>query len=125
MINIKCTGDFNKTEKFLEGMKNLSIRDILNKYGQEGVRILSTNTPKDTGETASSWSYKISTGKRGSSVTWTNNAIVDGVPIVILIQYGHTTKNGGYVSGVDFINPSMKSLFNNMSSAIWKEVQSL
>lgn len=125
MINIKCTGDFSKTEKFLLGLGKLSLKDTLSKYGQEGVRVLAANTPKDTGDTASKWDYKISTGNKGSSVTWTNSAVAGSVPIVILLQYGHATNNGGYVSGVDFINPSLKSIFDRMADSIWKEVVNL
>ena len=122
MIKVKCTGDFNNTTKFLERACKLSIKDILNKYGQAGVVALSAATPTDTGETASKWGYKISTGKNGSSVTWTNDSFNDGIPIVILIQYGHGTKNGGYVSGVDFINPALKTVMDNIADSIWREV---
>lgn len=122
MIKIKCTGDFTNTEKFLERVRKLSIGDILNRYGQEGVKALAANTPVNTGDTASKWGYTISTGKNGSSITWTNDSVNDGIPIVILLQYGHATKNGGYVSGVDFINPAMKSIFDNMADSVWKEV---
>lgn len=122
MIKIKCTGDFTNTEKFLERVRKLSIRDILNKYGQEGVKALAANTPINTGDTASKWGYTISTGKKGSTITWTNDSVNDGIPIVILLQYGHATKNGGYVSGVDFINPALKGIFDNMADSVWKEV---
>ncbi|MPM42084.1 hypothetical protein SDC9_88746 [bioreactor metagenome] len=122
MIRVKCTGDFNNTMKFLERARKLSITDILNRYGQEGVKALSAATPKDTGDTASKWGYEITTGKNKHSITWTNDSINDGIPIVILIQYGHGTKNGGYVSGVDFINPAIQSVMNKIADSIWKEV---
>lgn len=122
MIKIKCTGDFAKTTKFLESMKKMSLTDILHKYGKAGVKALAEATPKNTGETASKWNYEITTSKTGSSVTWTNDAVNNGIPIVILIQYGHGTKNGGYVSGVDFINPVMKKLLDNLADSMWKEV---
>ena len=122
MIRVKCTGDFNNTMKFLERARKLSITDILNRYGQEGVKALSAATPKDTGDTASKWGYEITTGKNKHPITWTNDSISDGIPIVILIQYGHGTKNGGYVSGVDFINPAIQSVMNRIADSIWKEV---
>lgn len=122
MIRVKCTGDFNNTMKFLERARKLSITDILNKYGQEGVKVLSAATPKDTGNTASKWGYEITTGKNKHSITWTNDSINGGIPIVILIQYGHGTKNGGYVSGVDFINPAIQGVMNKIADSIWKEV---
>lgn len=122
MIKIKCTGDFKNTTKFLEKAQKLTINSILNKYGLEGVKALKAATPKDTGDTASKWSYEISTAKGKSSVAWTNSSENDGVPIVILIQYGHGTKNGGYVSGVDFINPALKSIMKDIADSIWREV---
>ena len=122
MISVKCTGDFAKTFKFLEGIEKLTLKDVLNKYGKEGVKALSAATPVDTGNTASQWGYKVTTGKSGSTVTWTNDSVNKGIPIVILLQYGHSTKNGGYVSGVDFINPAMKTIFNNMADSVWREV---
>lgn len=122
MIRIKCTGDFNNTTKFLERMQRMTVEEILTRYGEEGVRALTAATPKDTGNTSSKWGYEVSTGKTGSSVTWTNDAINDGIPIVILIQYGHGTKNGGYVSGVDFINPAIKGVMDRLADSIWKEV---
>lgn len=122
MIRIKSTGDFNNTTKFLEKAKKMSVQDILNKYGKEGVRALSAATPVNTGDTASQWDYVISNGKNGPSITWTNDASADRVPIVILIQYGHGTKNGGYVAGVDFINPAIRSLMERLANSIWEEV---
>lgn len=122
MISVKCTGDFKNTTKFLERARKLSITDILNKYGTEGVKALSAATPKDTGETAASWGYKIEAGSNQSTITWTNDSISGGIPIVMLIQYGHGTKNGGYVSGVDFINPAIKSVMDKMADSIWREV---
>lgn len=125
MIKIKCTGDFTNTTKFLEGIKKLSISDILNRYGEEGARALAAATPINTGDTASKWGYTITNGRNGSSVTWTNDAVNNGIPIVILLQYGHATKNGGYVSGVDFINPAIKGVMDRLAESMWKEVTNL
>ncbi len=122
MITIKCTGDFKNTTKFLEKARKLSIQQIMERYGQEGVKALQAATPIDTGETASKWGYKVSTGRGSSSITWTNDSINDGIPIVILIQYGHGTKNGGYVSGVDFINPAIQNVMDKLADSIWEEV---
>jgi hypothetical protein len=122
MFRVKCTGDFNNTIKFLERARKMSITDILNKYGEAGVKALSAATPKDTGETASKWSYEIKVSKTSSSIAWTNDSVNDGIPIVILIQYGHGTRNGGYVSGVDFINPAIKGVMDSLADSVWREV---
>lgn len=122
MITIKCTGDFKNTTKFLERARKLSIQQIMERYGQEGVKALQAATPIDTGETASMWGYEISNKRGSSSITWTNDSINDGIPIVILIQYGHGTKNGGYVSGVDFINPAIQNVIDKLADSIWEEV---
>ena len=116
-------GNFSKTEKFFERCKNLFRLGVLDKYGREGVAALSMATPVDTGETASSWRYKITSTKTSISIEWLNDSVTkDGVPIVVLIQYGHGTGNGGYVQGRDFINPAIQPIFDKITDALWKEV---
>ena len=116
-------GNFSKTEKFLERCKNLFKLGVLDKYGREGVVALSMATPVDTGKTAASWRYRITSTSTSLSIEWLNdNETKDGIPIVVLIQYGHGTGNGGYVMGNDFINPAIKPIFEKISDALWKEV---
>lgn len=125
MISFKHSGNFDKTEKFLKGMSMLDYKRILNKYGQLGVVRLSAATPISSGITANSWGYRITTGKNYSKITWTNSNIEDGVPIAVLIQYGHSTKNGGFVMGRDFINPTMRPIADVLAEEIWTEVTNL
>lgn len=116
-------GDFSKTEKFLERCKNLFHAGVLDKYGREGVNALSMATPVDTGKTAASWQYRIVYGKSFVSIEWLNtNTTKDGIPIAVLIQYGHGTGNGGYVVGRDFVNPAIQPIFDKITDALWKEV---
>ena len=127
-IRVTTSCDFSKTYKYLgavESFKKQKLMAILDKYGQEGVESLKKMTPKDTGETASSWSYKIT--EKGDRITlaFTNDAQNDGVPIAILIQYGHGTATGGYVQPNDFINPAMKPIFQRIADDAWKEVRAL
>lgn len=125
MITFKHTGDFKKTEQFFTRAKQLAIHTILAKYGPEGCSVLSKATPKDTGITASSWDYTIEVNALGYSIVWNNSNTNNGVPIAILIQYGHGTGTGGYVPPKDYINPAMKPLFDKMSEEIRKEVSNL
>lgn len=122
MIKIKTEGDFKKTMDFLQRSSKLSAIDILHKYGKAGVDALSAATPVDTGETSKMWRYEITTNNSSSSVTWINDSVNNGIPIVILLQYGHGTRNGGYVTGTDFINPAIKSVMDNIADSIWREV---
>jgi len=122
MISLKHRGSFKKTDRFLKHVSEINIIRILNRYGQEGVTALALATPVNTGVTASSWSYQI-VGEEGSrTIQWSNSNIQNGVSIAILLQYGHATRNGGYVTGVDYVNPAMKELFNRMAIAAWQEV---
>ena len=116
-------GNFSKTEKFFERAKNLFHLGVLDKYGREGVAALSMATPEDTGKSASSWRYEV-TNKHGSlSIGWVNdNVSKDGTPIVVYVQYGHATRNGGWVQGRDFINPTIQPIFDKMADELWKEV---
>lgn len=125
MITVRSHGDWDKTFSFLNKAKNLDLQTLLEKYAQQGVEALSEATPVDTGLAASSWSYQIEVGRGESKITWLNDDIEGGYNVVLLVQYGHATKNGGYVQGRDFINPAMQPVFDNMIYEIWKEVEGL
>lgn len=125
MITITSKGDFAKTFNFLNSSKKLNINNIMDKYGKEGVSLLARNTPVDSGQTANSWTYKIEKTKGKTSLNWYNTNVIDGVNIAIILQYGHGTQNGGYVSGKDYINPALLPLFNRMTEELWKEVTSI
>lgn len=121
MISVLSRGGFSKTEAFLRRARDLRIQ-ILRRYGEEGVRALSLATPKDTGETASSWYYQIKEDKTSTTIEWLNRHVEDGVPIAVILQYGHGTNGGGYVEGIDYINPAMRPLFEEIANSVWKEV---
>lgn len=122
MITIKHKGDFKNTERFFKNSRNLRIEDILNKYGQVGVTALAAATPSETGLTAASWSYEIEVGSKSSSIYWTNSNENQGVNIAVILQYGHGTGTGGYVSGRDYINPTIQPIFDEIADEAWKEV---
>lgn len=122
VIEMRQSGDFKKSLTFLTHLRTRNIRPILEKYGQKGVEALAEATPKATGKTAASWSYEIKMEKTGAVLSWKNANIVDGVPIAVILQYGHSTRNGGYVQGVDYINPAMKPVFDAIRDELWKEV---
>lgn len=122
VIEMRQSGDFKKSLTFLTHLRTRNIWPILEKYGQKGVEALAEATPKATGKTAASWSYEIKMEKTGAVLSWKNANIVDGVPIAVILQYGHGTRNGGYVQGVDYINPAMKPVFDAIRDELWKEV---
>lgn len=121
MIKVKVGGSFNKTEQFLQRNKRIKLSS-LDKYGQEGVRALAAATPVDTGLTAASWYYEIEKSEGSTSIVWKNSNIVDGTPIAIILQYGHATRNGGYVQGSDYINDALRPIFKKIADSAWKEV---
>ena len=122
MISFNQKGDLSKTIDFLNGLNKKNIETMLSKYGQQGIDALSKATPVDTGETANSWKFKIESKKGKATIIWYNTNVVNGVPIAILLQYGHGTQNGGYIQGRDYINPAMRPIFDRMANDIWKEV---
>ena len=124
MIKLSCRGNYNKTEKFLKDAKDLNeIRQVMERYGREGVAALSAATPIDTGETASSWSFEVVQDADSVSLVFTNSsATKTGIPITILLQYGHGNGRGGYVRGRDFINPAIQPIFDQLLDEAWKEV---
>lgn len=124
MIKFNHKGNFSKTIKFLSNSKNSGskISKVLNRFGEEGVRALSKSTPVDSGLTSKSWYYKITETNGTIKISWCNSNIVKGVPIAVLLQYGHGTKNGGWVEGRDYINPTMKPIFDKIAEQAWREV---
>lgn len=127
IISFESSGDFNKTIKFLKAITSKEIYSILDKYGEMGVEALSSKTPVRTGETASSWSYKTMVTPVGISIEWYNSRLAnDGrTPLIFLIINGHGTRTGGYVLPNDFVTPTMQTIFDEASDAIWKAVTSL
>ena len=123
MIKIKQHGNFRKIEKFIERTLSNNHFWTLQKYGKEGVSALASATPMDSGETANSWAYNIKKTSRGPTLSWTNSNVVDGVPIAIILQYGHGTRNGGYVQGQDYINPAIRPIFDKIANEAWNEVR--
>lgn len=125
MISVTTKGDFKNFNKFVKHMSRRDYLKIVERYARMGVEALSEATPIDTGETASLWDYKIYTTNRSTKIVWTNDNITrDGTPIPILLQFGHATKDGGYVEGIDFINPALAPVFKKMVEQVWKEVTS-
>lgn len=122
MIQITHSGNFNNTETFLKRVRTLNYQGILDNYGKAGVVALSASTPVDSGITSNSWGYTIQIKKNHFNIIWTNSHTVSGIPLVILLQYGHGTGTGGYVSGRDFINPAVQPIFDKIAEEIWKEV---
>lgn len=125
MIKFRQKGDFSKLTHYLEKVKEIVKLGYLDKYGREGVAALASATPVDTGLTASSWRYEIQHGNDSVSITFYNDNIQNGVPIAIILQYGHGTRNGGYVQGRDYINPAIKPIFDKITEDAWKEVTRL
>lgn len=127
MITFKHKGNFNNTDRFFDKALRLNedIQRRLYDFGMQGVEALSSSTPIDTGATASSWGFTVTTRKDLISITWTNSHYVKDVPIAIILQYGHGTGTGGYVQGRDYINPAMRPIFDSLAKQIWEEVTNL
>ena len=121
MIKLSSKGDWKKTTSFLSRMQNdLSVN--FDAYGKKGVTALQSSTPVDTGKTASSWYYKVEKEKDKTKLVWYNSNVNKGVNIAMIIQLGHGTRNGVYVHGIDYINPALKPIFDEIADKIWKEV---
>ena len=125
MIRFRQKGDFSKLTKFLERAKEAVKIGDLDKYGREGVAALASMTPMDSGETAASWYYKIENQNGVARILFCNSNINDGVPIAIILQYGHGTRNGSWVEGRDYINPAIQPIFDKIANNAWREVTRL
>lgn len=125
MIRFTSKGDFSKTTRYFERLKRITRSSILDKYGRKGVSALAAATPVDSGLTASSWSYEIENTKESAKITFNNSNIQNGVPIAIILQYGHGTGTGGWVQGRDYINPAIQPIFDQIVDDAWKEVTAI
>lgn len=122
MITFRQKGDFSKASRYLERLKEAAKLGVLDKYGREGVAALASATPTETGLTASSWSYTIERQNGSVAIVFENSNINKGVPIAIILQYGHGTGTGGWVAGRDYINPAIQPIFDKIADEAWKEV---
>ena len=122
MIKFRQKGDFSKLTRFLERAKETVRIGDLDKFGKEGVAALASATPVDSGETANSWYYEIENRKGSVTISFHNSNIRNGVPIAIILQYGHGTRNGGWVQGRDYINPAIQPIFDKIANNAWEEV---
>lgn len=125
MITFKHKGDFSKLNSYLNRLKGINYKDLLNKYGERGVKALAASTPVESGKTASSWYYEIEGDKSQIKMTFLNSNVNQGVPIAIILQLGHGTGTGGWVEGRDYINPAVQPIFDNIVNEAWREVTNL
>lgn len=125
MITFKHKGDFSNLTRFLERAKEAVHMGDLDKYGRAGVEALASATPVDSGETANSWYYEITNSNGSAKITFNNSNIQNGVPIAIILQYGHGTGTGGWVEGRDYINPAIQPIFDEIANNAWREVTKL
>ena len=122
MITFRQKGDFSKASRYLERLKEAAKLGVLDKNGREGVAALASATPTETGLTASSWTYEIEHKGSSVSIVYKNSNINKGVPIAVILQYGHGTGTGGWVQGRDYINPAIQPVFDRIADEAWKEV---
>lgn len=125
MIGFRQKGDFSKTKKYFNKLQRALDKGVFDQYGEEGVKALSAATPVDTGLTARSWSYEVVREPNAVSIVFRNSNNQNGVPIAIILQYGHATRNGGWVEGRDYINPAIQPIFDKLVRKAWGEVTKL
>lgn len=125
MLGMKSSGSYSKTLTSLRKLSSGSAFAELNRYGQMGVDALARATPRETGRTANSWTYKIERSRGGLSITWYNTNVQNGSNIAILLQYGHGTGTGGYVAGREYINPAIQPIFDKIADDVWKKVKNV
>ena len=123
IISYQTTGDLSKTDTFLKKLLHQDLTTILHRYGKIGVQALAEATPVDTGRTKESWGYIVEQSKGSAKITWTNSNVNNGVPIAIILEYGHGTGTGGYVPGRKYISPAIQPVLDELTEALWKEVK--
>lgn len=122
MITIESEGEWKMTRNWFDRMTKLDLALVMNQFGKEGVSALASATPSKSGLTSKSWNYEVTRKGNNWKITWTNSNVNKGANIAVLIQYGHGTRNGGYVVGRDYINPAIRPVFDKIAKQAWKEV---
>lgn len=122
-VKFTSKGDFAKTEKFLRAMQRQDMFSSLDRYARQGVAALAAATPVDSGVTANQWTYEIEKSRTSVTISWINTHTVSGIPLVIMLTYGHGTGTGGYVQGRDFINPAIQPIMDQIANEVWSRVQ--
>lgn len=129
MIVVSQRGNFKHTEGFFKRAKEKRFYKTLNEYAKKGVDALAAATPVDTGKTAASWTYEVQVTESGAHIYWKNTNVKEGyafgqqgVVVALLLQYGHATRNGGWVEGIDYINPALRPVFEEIADKVWAEV---
>lgn len=122
MVSLVTKGNFNNIKRFLYRMSNWSAKLVLESYGRKGVEALAAATPMRSGKTASSWAYNVTGGDGSWEIEWYNSNVNNGVNIALILQYGHGTGTGGYVTGIDYVNPALRPVFESFIDDIWREV---
>lgn len=122
MITIESQGDWKMTRNWFDKITKLDLALIMNQFGKEGVSALAAATPSKSGLTSKSWNYEVTRNGNNWKITWTNSNVNHGVNIAVILQYGHGTRNGGYVVGRDYINPAIRPVFDKIAKQAWKEV---
>lgn len=122
MFSFTTQNNFSAITRRLEQLRRLRFESELRAAGRDGVRALAGATPRDTGETAASWDYQIKRTGTGYELVWINTHMGGRSPVAILLQYGHGTGTGGYVQGVDYINPAMSPVFEDVVAQLRKRL---
>lgn len=125
MIRISSKGDYKRATRYFESLMHTDPESIFRKYGEAGVAALAAATPVDTGATADSWSYEVKRGRNSTSIHFNNSNVNDGVNVAIILQYGHATRRGAYVEGIDYVNPAISRIFDKIAKDLWTEVIAL
>ena len=129
LVTVVHKGDYSDTRRWLNSLMSLDYLNVLASYGAKGVELLREATPRDTGLTANSWTFDIvRDGKGLIKVVWYNtNEVENGsgykFNVAMLIQTGHATRSGTWVEGIDYINPALKPLFDEMADAVSNEIK--
>lgn len=121
-ISFGTSGSFDRTEKALRKILEMDLAKLVKSEAERGVKALAAATPKESGRAASAWGYEIRKGAKSLTIEWTNSDIENGYPVAVMIQYGHGTGSGGYVQGIDYINPAMRPIFDQIAQTVWKAV---
>ena len=122
MITFRSVGKWERTFRFLKKNQRLSVSEVLEREAKKGVIALKASTPVETGLTSNSWTYEVERNRSGARIVWSNTNTNKGYNIAIILQYGHGTGTGGYVAGIDYINPAIRPVFDEIADTVWKEV---
>lgn len=122
VVNGKNLGS---TKKFLNDVSNgIPSDEVLETVAKDTIKKLKNASPNEN--IAEAWSYKIEHDRKRISLYFNNSCLSDnGENIVVLIDNGHVSSTGSWISGTHFTKECFDDAYNEIFEKTREELRKL